>query len=304
MALAYSILAHKDPAQVARLLRAIAHPDNVYFLHYEKRAPRGDHEAMARLAREFPNIHLLPARRVLWGRFSLVARQIEGLRGALLTGRDWSHFITLSGQDFPLIPQAEMIRELNAVKDSSFVSFFDPLATEDWKNVGERLERVHLDSAALEALLKVPLLGRWLRRICGWQNRMPFVPGVRRRRPEWFHYWGGSNHVILSRPAAAYLADDPYSRRMIGWLKRSGHPEESLFQTVLLNGPLAASVVNDDRRAIRWQGPGSPNPLTLRCADLPWLRGEARRNGALFARKFDASVDDEVLRELARDLSA
>jgi len=303
MALAYCILAHKNPAQVARLLRAIACPGNVYFLHYEKRAPRSEHAAVARLAQEFSNVQLLPSRRILWGRFSQDATQLEGLRRALDCGQPWSHFITLTGQDFPLWPQARMVEEMAAAGEASYLSFFDPFATDYWRNAGERLERFCLDSAALESLLTVPLVGRWLRRICGWQNQMPFVPWLRRRRPAWFRYWGGSNHVILSRPAADYVVHDPRSCRIVQWLKRSGHPDESVFQSALLNGPLAGSVVNTDRRAILWEREGAPSPMTLRRADLPWLL-KAREEGALFARKFDSTVDDEVLRELERTIYA
>ena len=303
MALAYCILAHKNPAQVARLLRAIAHPENVYFLHYEKRSPHEEHEAVARLAREFSNVHLLPSRAILWGRFSQVATQLEGLKRAVECGRPWSPFITLTGQDFPLLSQTRMMEEMEAAPDVSYLSFFDPFATDYWRNAGERLERVYLDSAALESLLKWPVLGRRLRRICGWQDRMPCVPWVKRRRPEWFRYWGGSNHVTLSRSAADYVVNDPQARRIVQWLKRSGHPDESVFQSALLNGPLAGSVVNDDRRAILWARDGEPSPLTLRCADLPWLRGEARVEGKLFARKVDLKVDAQLMDELENDLA-
>jgi len=301
MGLAYCILAHKNPAQIVRLLKAIAHPDNFYVLHYEKRAPRAEHDALARLAKEIPNFHLLPSRPIIWGHFSVVGAQLEGMELALQSGCKWSHFITLSGQDFPLQPQAEMIRELEAASASSFVSFFDPFAESVWNNVEDRVSRVYIESMLLEVLLKVPFLGRRLRGICGWTNRMPSVPWVRRARPDWFRYMGGSNHVILSHEAAAYISSDPAARRIIRWLRHSGIPDESLFQSVLLNSPLAASVVNDDRRAIFWERVGAPSPETLTLAHLSWLR-EAREKGKLFARKFDVGVDNAMLSEMEKEI--
>jgi len=301
MGLAYCILAHKNPAQIARLLKAIAHPDNVCTLHYEKRAPRSEHDAIARLAQEFPNVHLLPSRPILWGRYSQIATQIEGMEHALRISRNWSHFITLSGQDYPLKPQPEMIRELSVTSSSSFVSFFDPFVEPYWHNVEDRVGRVHLDSLALETVLKLPFFGRRLRSLCGWNNRMPFVPFVRRARPDWFRYMGGANHVILSRSAAEHLSSDPAAKRIIRWLRYSGHPDESIFQSVLLNSPLASSIVNDDRRAIFWEKSGAPSPVTLTCAHLPWLH-EERNKGKLFARKFDTSVDNEVLAHIEKEI--
>ena len=301
MGLAYCILAHKNPAQIARLLRAIAHPDNVCVIHYDKRAPRGEHAALSRIARECANVHLLPSRAVLWGRFSVVGVQLEGIKRCLALGDRWSHFITLSGQDFPLKPQSEMVAELEAAGQTSFLSFFDPFVEPHWKNLADRTGPVYLESMLLEALLKIPLLGRQLRRLCGWTDLMPCVPWMRREVPSWFRYMGGSNHVILSREAASHIVSDPHARRIIQWLKHSGIPDESLFQSVLLNSPLAASVVSDDRRAICWERQGAPSPITFTRAHLPWLH-EARAEGKLFARKFDATGDAGVLADIEKEI--
>lgn len=301
MGLAYFILAHKNPAQIARLLKAIAHPDNVCVLHYEKRAPQSEHQALARMAQEFPNVHILPSRSILWGRFSVIGSQLDGLKQCLALGDRWTHFITLSGQDFPLQPQAGMVAQLAAARETSFLSYFDPVAEPHWKNLDDRTSRVYIESALLEKVLKIPWLGRRLRQLCGWTNLMPCVPLVKRSLPSWFRYMGGSNHVILSRAAASYLVTDPNALRITQWLKYSGIPDETVFQSVLLNSPLAASVVNDDRRAICWEREGAPSPITFTREHLAWL-GEARAQGKLFARKFDTAVDDEALCAIEKEI--
>ena len=303
MSLAYCILAHKNPAQLARLLRALQAPGNVCVLHYERRAPRAEHEAVARLAREH-GAFLLPPRRILWGHFSVVGAQLEALQRALEADPSWTHFITLSGQDFPLIPQAALAAEL-AASQASYLSCFDPFTTDWWKNLDDRIGRYYFEWPWLEALLNVRYFGRRLRALMGWSQRLPFVPGIRRTVPAWFQYRGGSNHVILSRAAAEYITGDPTARRIIAWLRHSEIPDESLFQTVLFNSPLAGKMVNDDRRAIRWNNLGDPSPVTLTAADLPWL-WQQRNEGRLFARKFDAAVSDEsdeALRALEKELS-
>ena len=301
MALAYCILAHKNPAQVARLLRAIWHPDNLYVLHYERRAPRAEHQALARLADEHPNVRLLPPRVVLWGRYSQVAIQLSAL-GCLLSDKmPWTHFINLTGQDFPLKPQTEIAGELAAAGNTSFVSYFDPFDGIHWQNAGERLARVHIDSPLLEVVLGIPGLGRRLRYLLGWNNRMPSVPLLRRKPPTAFKYVGGSNHTILSRKAASYICSDPKASKTIRWLKWTGHPDESVYQSTLLNSRFSELTVNDDRRAVFWANAGDPSPRTLDLKDLPRLR-EARDSGKLFARKFDPAVDEKLICEIERDV--
>lgn len=298
MALAYCIVAYKNPEQIARLVRAIAHPGNIVFLHYDRRSPRAGHEALARLAAELPDVYVLPSRPVLWGRFSIVATQLEAMERALAF--PWSHFVTLSGQDFPLLPQARLVEELAARPQASYLGFFDAFGG-IWKDAHDRLTRVHFDSGLLEAILKLPGVGRRLRRLMGCENGIPFVPMVRRARPAWFRYMGGSNHMALSREAVEHTLRDAAAQRIVARLRTTGIPEESVFQSVLCNSPLADRLVNDDRRAISWAAQGDPSPQTLTVADLPWLR-EQRAEGKWFARKFDIAVDAAVLDVLEKEI--
>ena len=301
MGLIYCILAYKSPAQIARLAKALEHPGNLCFVHFDKRSPRGEHRALAELTRDLPQLRIVPARPVLWGRYSIVSAQLDVMRQALQLDQPWSHFITLSGLDFPLRPQAEIAGELAAAPETSFVSFFDPYIENIWKGVDDRINRIYIDSSALESLLKIPFFGRRLRALLGWTNSIPFVPLIRRQKPAWLRYMGGSNHLILSRAAVDYTLNDPAACRVIDWLRFTAIPEEAIFQSVLLNSPLAGSIVNDDRRAIFWEKAGDPSPQTLRMSHLGWLR-EERAKGRLFARKFDVSVDNAVLCELEKDL--
>jgi hypothetical protein len=301
VALSYAILAHKHPAQVARLLRAIWHPDNFYVLHYERRKPKSEHEAIRRLAGSFSNVRVMPSRAIQWGRYSQLAAQLEASAICQRWSSEWTHFINLTGQDFPLVSQGVIMEELSLSEDASFVSYFDPYVTGQWCDLDERVERVHLDSALLEAVLRVPGLGRQTRALLGWTNRLPFIPCIRRPRPQSFRYFGGANHFILSRRACALLQDDIRAREIIHWLRLTGFPEECSVQTALLNSKLANNIVNDDRRAIFWKRQGDPSPQTLTHLDWPRLEN-ARTEGKLFARKFDQNVDEEVIGILEKSL--
>ncbi len=299
MGLAYCILAHKNPAQTARLIRALDGPGNACFVHYEKRSPQAEHRELARLCAAIPGVRFLKPRRIFWGRFSVIGVQLEAIRQALEADGSWTHLITLSGQDFPLRSQAAIQADLASTPAQSFVSWFDPFANRLWKNLDDRIGRYYFECAPLEDFLQLPFIGRRVRALLGWSGQIPSVPGFRRRLPEGFQYRGGSNHVILSREAASYIVTDPQALQITAWLRHSGIPDESLFQSILCNSPLASTVVNDDRRAILWKHLGDPSPATLTSAELPWI-SEQRAQGRLFARKFDATADETVLNTLEK----
>jgi hypothetical protein len=296
MALAYLILAHKDPAQVELLFRTVHHPDDTFILHFDRRASPALHELADRLACAYPNVHVLRPRPVIWGGFSMPAVQLEAISEALRRNACWHHLITLSGQDFPLHPRDEVLSFLQRQLMASFLSWFDPLTTTHWNNASERINRYHLDWPWLHRLLSLPGLGRRLRSMLGWRGTFPHITGYRRRWPNFFHYYGGANHVAISRAAATYLTCDPSARRIIDWLRHAAHPDEITFQSVLLNSPLHDTLVNNDLRHIQFEKPSDPHPKTLTVADLPALRVSK----AFWARKFDPQVDAGVIHELAR----
>ncbi|HWL14024.1 MAG TPA: beta-1,6-N-acetylglucosaminyltransferase [Opitutus sp.] len=296
MSLAFLILAHKNPRQVERLFRAIHRPEDVVVLHFDRRAPAALHELGRQLARAHRNVHLLRPQTILWGGYRMAAVQIQAMAAALRADGRWHHFINLTGQDFPIKPVAALDAHLAANPESNYVSWFDPVFTPLWSNARDRMRFYYLEWPWLERVLRIPGAGRRIRRLLGWQNRLPHLPRYTRRWPD-FRYYGGANHVILSRAGAAYLAHDPEAQRITRWLSHAAHANEIVFQTVLLNSPLAATIVNGHLREIDFP-PNRPHPRTFREADLDRLR----QSPAYFARKFDDTVDSAILDRLAEHL--
>ena len=220
--------------------------------------------------------------------------QIAAMQVALDRSSQWQHFINLTGQDFPLKSRAEIFGELLPHKDTSFVSWFDPLKGNLWKNSRSRLDRYYLDRPWLVRFLQIPGVGHRLRRLLGWNNWLPHLPLYRRKWPAFFRYYGGANHVILNRDACVYLTTNPDALRIRRWLQNAAHTDEIIFQTVLLNGPLASSIVNKHFREIVFPSTDSPHPTTLTEADLPRLIGSP----AFFARKFELVRSEKVMVEL------
>jgi Core-2/I-Branching enzyme len=299
MALAYLILAHRSPAQVERLFRALYHSEDTFILHFDRRAPRALHELGKRLAADHSNVVVLPSRSVFWGGAIMAEIQIAAMKAALTHQPSWTHFINLTGQDYPLRSRSHIVDFLDSNVNANYISWFDPLQTSHWRFARERIEYHHLEWAWLHRLLAVPGLGRRLRALCGWTNQLPRVPLYRRSWPDFFHYYGGSNHIVLNRCACEYINHNPMARRILRWLRPAAHADEIMFQSVFLNSPLASTVVNHNLRHIEFLNLSDPHPRTLTTNDLPALLASAN----FYARKFDLDVDSAVLDALDHNLS-
>ncbi len=292
MSLAFAILAHRNASQLARLVRVLDRPGDLILLHVDRRADASLHRAARELARTRANVLPLRSRTILWGGYGMVAAQIEAIAVALRSGHDWHHFINLTGQDFPIKPLDGIEVALRTRGDASYVSWFDPLRTSLWKDAPERLHGYCLEWPWLDRVLRLRGFGWRLRRFCGWEGGLPRIPGLRRKPPP-FRWFGGANHVILSRAACRHVATDPSARWIRRWLRHSAHANETLFPTVLLNSPLAATIVNTHLREIDFL-PHALHPRTFTSRDFDRLTASPM----FFARKFDETVDAGILDRL------
>jgi hypothetical protein len=128
------------------------------------------------------------------------------------------------------------------------------------------------------------------RRLVRTRIRLPFPTSVN------IQYKGSAWHM-LTRDFCQWLLTDPMAKRIERLVKFTSNPDEIFFQALIMNSPYRDLRTKDYGREIIWPGPYSPHPQTLRMEQYHRLSATP----ALFARKFDDSVDRELLVHLARD---
>jgi len=273
--LAYLVMVHKNAEQVRHLLESIHDDGNYYLIHIDAKAPMAFVSEIAQIVKERPNRRLMPSQSIRWGGWEMVAVELEAMR-LLMEWGDWTHFLNLSGQDFPLVTQNQLRRDLDAAGDRSFMLRFDPVA--QW---GE-----------------LPSLRRYQRRNV-WIGRrhvpLPLPRSPRLRRDQWV---GSSQWKILSRAAVEYVLDAPESVAMRRNFQHGFIPDECYVPTVLFGSPLADRIDPDYKRYIDWSDGPVPPPQILHLKDLRSIL----ESGAYFARKFDATVDADILDALTARL--
>lgn len=289
MALAYVVLAHTLPEQLARLVARLDHTDDLVLVHVDaKKAIEPFEQALEPLL-ESERVQLLEKRVVChWGGPGHLKATLEAADTALDSGHDFTHLILLTGQDYPIRPTFE-IREFFAEQpDKSYLSWSlgagyelddtDRPGNETWHWDGslDRLVQRHYRVRGREYPLVLP--PERLR------HRLPT-----RRLPQGLTPAQGLAYWALTREAVAYCLDHARSRRdVLRFLKRSLIADEFYFQMVLLGSPLRDQLVNEDLRYLNWD---VLHPRTITMHDLePMLLSRK-----LFARKFDARVDADVL---------
>ncbi|XP_059142242.1 beta-1,3-galactosyl-O-glycosyl-glycoprotein beta-1,6-N-acetylglucosaminyltransferase-like [Physella acuta] len=112
--IAFTIMAYKDSEMVERLLRAIYRPQNYYCIHVDASSDSGFYQAMLAISKCLPGV-FLPENRidVKWGKFSVLEAEIVCLKELWRYTR-WKYFINLTGQEFPLKTNWELVKILKA----------------------------------------------------------------------------------------------------------------------------------------------------------------------------------------------
>lgn len=265
--LAYIISAYRNLPQLARLVERVSTERSVVYVHVDKKTDDAEYGVLERTCAGRPGVHLLERHVCHWGGFGHVRATLKGIDALLASGSDFEHVVLLTGQDYPIKPQAEIERFFAGHRGTSFMAY-NELPSEWWSPRGglDRIEYRH---------------SRWR-----WHHlRLPW----KRRFPAGLTAYGGGAYWNLSRACVEYVARFVRSRPdVLDFFQHVDIPDETFFQTVLMSSELAGSVVNDNLRYIDWTR--GPRPACLVAGDLPALRASPK----LFARKFDVFHDAEI----------
>ena len=112
--IAYSIVVFKGIEQVERLLRAIYRPQNSYCIHVDSKSGDPFKKALAAIVGCFDNVFLASRSvDVRWGQFSVLEADLICMKDLWEASATWKYFINLTGQEFPLKTNAELVKILN-----------------------------------------------------------------------------------------------------------------------------------------------------------------------------------------------
>jgi hypothetical protein len=272
--IAYCLLVHKNPPQVARLLRALWDPGHAYYVNVFRAQ---DPKAQLEWRRAFeplqdPRLTVVCRYGAGWATFKCVAATLDAMRGFQDT--DYDYFVNLTGQCYPIQPREEINRRFAE-------------STQTYMEAKDDSDDPRIMRRYTHKVFVLPIS----------EHGAPFLwPRIRKELPDGMRPYGGSAYFCMRKEHVAYILD--YVERhkaLLRFYRYATDPDETFFQAILMNSPLKDAWVDDNLRYIDWpQGASTPRILTMK--DWPALQ-ESRM---LWARKFDVNVDAEVLDELDR----
>ena len=276
MRLANIIIAHKNPSQLERLIKKLKHPRFDFYIHIDKKVDISTFEYLG----EIDGVYFIQNRlKCNWGGFSTLEAMVSSLSEAVNNEINYDFYNLLSAQDYPIKKNEEIFEFFNRNADKSFVYYEDINAVQWWAGAVDRFQKYHLTD--------FNFLGKSF-----VERMMNFVLPKRNFPADWTLYGGSkASWWSLNNESASYLTNFFATQLDIKrFLRFCWGTDEFVIPTILMNSPLRDNIKNNNFRFIIFPE-GRANPKILDVDDFQDLI----TSGMLFARKFDADIDYEIL---------
>lgn len=282
---AYLIMAHSNFAQLQKLISVLDDKRNDIYIHIDKKASGFQEDAFKT---KDSDLFFVPRISVSWGGRSQIDCEL-GLLKAAAYKRTYDYYHLISGQDLPIKTQDEIHDFFKKNIGKSYMDF-DSVDNETrdflykvqyWYPVQEYIGRNNDETAKRLDWIqnKFLLLQKKLKysRIKGKENA--FYKGA-----NWFSITDELARCVLAKE---YEICKEYRYTMCA--------DEIFLHTLAMNSIYTEKVVKTSMREIDWK---RGNPYVFRLEDYEMLM----KSEALFARKFQETVDGEIIDKIVETL--
>lgn len=275
MKIAYFIMLHNNLSQIRWLIEAIYNDEDHFIIHIDRKSENVFFRQVKAYVGSRHNVEYLSPRRVNRFGWSMVEPELRAMRVLVDSKYKWKYLINLSGQDYPIKPISAIKAALTTAWPSNFVEVL-PF---------QKMREINPYDPHLDRRFSFEIFGT----LINTRIRLPFPEAVNVK-------YKGSAYHMLTHDFCEWLLSNPITWRIERRVKYTWTPDELFYQALVMNSVYENSLAEHFGREIIWPG-RTGSPKTLGMEDYERLSASS----ALFARKFDESVDREVLVSLARD---
>jgi hypothetical protein len=306
MRINYIILAHDNPLQLKRLIEQLTDNEVYFYIHIDEKIELNQFE---KALEGINNIYLFKDDRlkVTWGSFSIVKVTILMIKKIIKDGAS-GYCILMSGRDYPIKTKGYIKSYLINNYGLNFISGLSLFSPKSWAKALNRIEKYnfYLDDniRAVESLYSIyekkfyKKESKSLRKIYRvLRSDYKYKWGVirifkKRKFPEYLNPYGGSQWWALPIETIKIIDDFIIKNKNYLNFHRYTHcPDEIFFHSIIYSN-LKKEHITDSITYVDWTRENCKLPVTFKLDDFHEL---SKVKNKLFARKFDESVDSEIL---------
>lgn len=280
---AYMIIAHNQFALLEKLVKALDDERNDIFIHIDAKVSNFDFDRFTKMT-EYSTVAFTDKRfKIKWGSFDMIKAEYALFEKLFLSGKKYDYVHIISGCDLPIKSNDEIHTFFSENYGKEFIHF-----TSDKLNDTEldRVRAYHFFPGRRNLVKRVLTI---------LESKTAKVLGINRIKN--LEIQKGSQWASITGSFAEYV----YSRKDFVYkqFKHTFIPDEFFIQTLFVNSPYSGNLFMPDcnnnhfacARLIDWER-GNPYVWRIEDADI------IKNSPCIFARKFDLSVDSEIVDEI------
>ncbi|MBW1657719.1 beta-1,6-N-acetylglucosaminyltransferase [Flavobacterium quisquiliarum] len=301
----YIILAHRYPKQIRRLIEKLATPESCFYIHIDKNVPI---DPFLNELSDLSNVSFVTERREgIWGDLGIVIATLNALK-QIVQDEKSGYCVLMSGQDYPIKSNNDIQRYLKSNSGNDFIDVF-PLPAKYWStdriikykfNLSSRKGHFILIGSVLDSdFFSKKNFRKIYTLIKAGRFDFRFKIFNKRRYPNYIKPYGGSQWWALTldtvKKIIAFVDEHP---DFVEYHTYSLLPDEMFYQSIVMHliekekGITIMPLVT----YINWEKKECDLPVTFTSLDFDELISQPESK--LFARKFDSTIDEDILTKI------
>lgn len=295
MKIAYLIMTYRDPELLYRMVNALEDSGD-FFVYVDKKT---DIKPYVELLKNHANVVFISNRRkISWGGWSIVKGNLDMLVAAYNDPKHYDRFVMLSGQDYPLYSNKEIVETFKANKDVEYIMAYNIAKSKSVSDHKKTTKKWFFDCP-----FKNRFLYRCYRAFMYYAFTVPFTPNKIQVKlgGNWVDPYFGQMLSAFTRDGAellidTYKNDKQFNRRM----KHVHAPDEIYWHTVIFNSHLKSNTLEKGADHVMTENFGWA-PLHYHNYDIKTSVyskenfDELKNCGYMFCRKVVPGVSDELM---------
>lgn len=301
-------MAHTEPKQFNRLLRALNDTDVFFYIHIDKSA---ELQPFVDKVKDLQNVHFLSEEErehSSWGDFTFLRAILKCIYKVVENSSN-GYITILSGQDYPIKSKA-FIKNFFRVNNGAHFMEVNAMPYSGWREGGMNrllLYKINLShkrghfilypSIYEKSFYDITLFKNFIRLIL--KGDISFLRKIFKKRkiPTYVKPYGGSDWWSMPiETVKEILLFMNEHKDYLKYFEDSLLASEMFFQTILMNLPVKDSkprIIKPPVTYANWSRPNYPTlPVVFLQSDLEELMLQKE---CLFARKFVKNIDEKIL---------
>lgn len=299
MKIAFILLCHKNSNQINKLLKKLKSFDCEIFLHFDIKSIN-----ITKNIIKSSNIHILNKKDsydIKWGGTEMIFATLSLLKNVKKYSKEnnvkFDYIWLLSGQDYVIQKPQAIMEKLYNNSNANYLNVV-PNGTKKYLQYLKRCDIKYTNPGWISKnKFFIKVLKHFYIIITGgiFHTFKPF----KRKKPFEGEFYFGSQWWTITEECANYIIEFcDKNEEYVEFFKNVLVPDECFFQTIIMNSTFKNSVKNN-LTFVNW-GKNSRSPDLITSSKLPEIL--KKNDEYFFARKFDISVENNILDEIDRSL--